>query len=142
MNPSREQIIAAMRVICDAVGEFHEKFGVEERKTPGFPSEEIQNLRWGLEQEESSELIEADDDYDLPGVLDGIGDLIVVLVGRARVYGLPLPEAFAEICASNLSKLGDDGKPIYREDSKVMKGPNFRAPDIAGILRAHGWEAK
>ena len=86
--------------------------------------------------EEFYELITALNNDDLVELADGMADLIVVVCGTALSYGIPLDEVFAEVHLSNMSKLGEDGKPIYREDGKVLKGPYYHPPDIQGVLDA------
>lgn len=119
------------------IGEFHTKFGVAEYSLEYGPPREIQQLRYELVKEESKELRDAIQQRDIVKIADGCADLIVVTVGCARVYGIPLRKVWDEVHRSNLSKLGGDGRPIYRADGKVLKGPDFSPPDIEGIL-AHG----
>ncbi len=119
------------------MGKFNAAFGVVEGETPGFPDlDEVIKLRKALIREEQRELFEAIDARDLVEVADGVGDLLFVVIGLARVFGLKdkLDAIMAEIFRSNMSKLGEDGLPVLREDGKITKGPNYSPPDIAGIL--------
>jgi predicted HAD superfamily Cof-like phosphohydrolase len=93
-------------------------------------------LRIGLMAEEVAEYLDAELDDDLVGVADALGDIGVIADGTALAYGIPLDEVRKEIHRANMSKLGEDGKPILREDGKVLKGPNYSPPDIAAILEA------
>lgn len=117
--------------------EFHETYDCARSKVPGFPDKEIMDLRDRLLDEERDELRKAQEERDLVEVADAIGDMIYILIGTAVAYGIPIDEVFNEIHASNMSKLGSDGKPIYREDGKVLKGENYFKPDIAGILERY-----
>ncbi|GAP63704.1 hypothetical protein ARMA_2127 [Ardenticatena maritima] len=116
------------------VREFHERFGVEIADAPTLPPPHLRELRLRLIQEEMEELCEAARQEDLPAIARELADLLYVCYGMALVYGLPIHEVFAEIHASNMSKLGPDGEPIRREDGKVLKGPNFRPPNVAALL--------
>jgi predicted HAD superfamily Cof-like phosphohydrolase len=127
------------------VKEFHEKFGLEVREEPidikelhphgSTSSSPLWRLRDALHAEEYAELRTAMvDDEDLVGVADAICDLIYVLCGTAVSFGIPLDECFTEVQRSNMSKLGEDGKPIVRDDGKILKGPNFSEPDLHTII--------
>lgn len=129
----------------ESVRKFHEAYGLEINDEPldikqlhphgASSSSPLWRLRSKLHDEELNELIEAmDEDDDLVGVADAICDLIYVLCGTAVSFGIPLDECFAEVQRSNMSKLGDDGKPITREDGKILKGPNFYEPDLRTII--------
>ena len=111
-----------------------ETFGQDVKKDPDFPSEETQKLRLELIAEELEEMWEAIEDKDLVGVADALTDILYVTYGAGHAFGIDLDRCFAEVQRSNMSKLGEDGKPIYREDGKVLKGPNFSAPDIGKFL--------
>lgn len=113
------------------VREFHEASNTLVNDVPGW-DENVHQLRMALHQEEYMELLVAMHDRNLVGTADGIADLIYVLCGTALAFGIPLNEVFAEVHRSNMTK-GDGSK---RDDGKIMKGPNFRPPDIAGILEA------
>lgn len=118
------------------VRKFHEAFGIECPTTPTIPSREVCALRIALIQEELNELKEAFDDNDIIAVADALGDLSVVVDGSYDACGLSeYKESLSEeIFNSNMSKLGEDGKPIHREDGKVLKGPNYFKPNIARVL--------
>ena len=94
------------------------------------------NLRFNLMKEENEEYLEAANNNDMVEVADALGDMLYILCGTIIEHGMQhkIDEVFSEIQNSNMSKLGDDGNPIYREDGKVLKGPNYFKPDIKGIL--------
>ncbi len=120
-----------------AVKEFHEAFGLGVKEAPKANlSEEKIKLRYNLMAEENDEYLEAAQDNDLVEVADALGDMLYILCGTILEHGMQykIEEVFNEIQKSNMSKLGADGKPIYREDGKVMKGPNYFEPDILSIL--------
>ena len=121
----------------DRVKIFHETYGLPVKDAPHITDKKTNQLRINLLEEEVSELKEALENNDLVEVLDALTDIQYVLDGAYLSFGLQhLKEtAFAEVQRSNLSKLGLDGKPIRREsDGKVMKGPNYSAPDLAQFL--------
>ena len=97
---------------------------------------QILNLRHKLMAEENEEYLEAANNNDLVEVADALGDMLYILCGTILTHGMQhiIEDVFAEIQDSNMSKLGLDGKPIYREDGKVMKGPNYRRPDLKQFL--------
>lgn len=120
-----------------AVEQFHEAFGIENNHQP--TTELTQNdieLRHRLMQEENEEYLEAAKNGDLIEVADALGDMLYILCGTILKHGLQhkIGEVFQEIQRSNMSKLDKDGKPIYREDGKVMKSELYFKPDIKGIL--------
>ena len=121
----------------NAVAKFHDAFGIESADSP---SVNIQDqtilLRYNLMKEENDEYLEAAQKNDLVEVADALGDMLYILCGTILSHGMQhkITEVFKEIQRSNMSKLGPDGKPIYREDGKVLKGPNYFKPDIAAIL--------
>jgi NTP pyrophosphatase (non-canonical NTP hydrolase) len=98
--------------------------------------DEVKALRCALIEEEAQEFREAIEADDIVGVADAIADLLYVVYGAARTFGLPVREIFSEVHRSNMTKLDDNGEPILRADGKVMKGPNFSAPDLAPLLEA------
>jgi len=117
------------------VAEFHEAFGVAERQHPGWPTSERRDLRYKLIHEEVvNELLPALRRNDIIEIADGAADAIVVIIGTCLEYGVPIERVFAEVMRANMSKLGPDGRPIYREDGKVLKGPNYTPPNISGVL--------
>lgn len=126
-----------MQKQLDAVAAFHNAFGVGMANTPvGNISKEINELRHKLMAEENNEYLEAANTNDLVEVADALGDMLYILCGTILSHGMQhiIEEVFDEIQDSNMSKLGADGKPIYREDGKVMKGPNYRRPDLKQFL--------
>ena len=126
-----------MKSKIDAVALFHESFGLGissvMRADLGFQKNE---LRFNLMDEENKEYFEAAQQGDLVEVADALGDMLYILCGTILEHGLQykIEEVFNEIQRSNMSKLGANGRPIYREDGKVMKGPNYFKPDIEKIL--------
>lgn len=116
------------------VREFMEAFGQEVKKTPEFPDSKTVQLRSDLIEEEFHELQEAVLKKDIVGVADALTDLLYVVYGAGHAYGIDLDNCFREVHASNMSKLGEDGKPIYREDGKVLKGPNYWEPNLHEVL--------
>lgn len=119
--------------------EFHETYNAARSRVPALPPEEheLRTLRKRLLEEEFHEYLEGEANNDLREIADALGDIIYIAYGTAVAYGLPMKEIFDEIHRSNMSKLGEDGKPIYREDGKVLKGPNYTPPDIASIIARH-----
>ncbi|MBL7947146.1 MAG: nucleoside triphosphate pyrophosphohydrolase family protein [Flavobacteriales bacterium] len=116
---------------------FHDAFGISNATEPkGDIGDRDALLRYKLIREENEEYLEAALKGDLVEVADALGDILYILCGTLLKHGLEhkIDEVFREIQRSNMSKLGADGKPIYREDGKVMKGPNYFKPDIASIL--------
>ena len=116
------------------VQEFMETFGQEVKKQPSFSSEKINNLRFELIKEELNELKEALDNKDLLEVADALTDILYVTYGAGHAFGIDLDGCFQEVQNSNMSKLDQDGKPIYNESGKVMKGPNYFKPDLSKYL--------
>lgn len=114
----------------DMVGDFMETFGQEVKTEAEFPDNETIALRLELIQEELNELREAIGNADLVEVADALTDILYVTYGAGHAFGINLDKCFEEVQASNMSKLGEDGKPIYREDGKVLKGPNFFEPNL------------
>ncbi len=117
------------------VQEFMETFGQEVKKKPSFSSEKINNLRFELIKEELNELKEALDNKDLLEVADALTDILYVTYGAGHAYGIDLDKCFNEVQNSNMSKLGLDGKPIYNENGKVMKGLNYFKPNLNKFLK-------
>lgn len=117
------------------VGEFMDSFGQEVKETPEWPSDNIIGLREKLIAEEFREYKEAVEKRDMVAIADALSDLLYVVYGAGHAYGIDLDLTFNLVHDSNMSKLGPDGKPIYREDGKVMKGPNFYEPDLTVILK-------
>ncbi|MDP2686563.1 MAG: nucleoside triphosphate pyrophosphohydrolase family protein [Aequorivita sp.] len=120
-----------------AVSEFHKAFGLGMKETPTANLGIEKNLlRYELMREENEEYLEAANNDDLVEVADALGDMLYILCGTIIEHGMQhkIEEVFNEIQRSNMSKLGADGKPIYREDGKVLKGPNYFKPNIQSIL--------
>ena len=116
----------------DMVEEFMNAFGQDVETEPQWTG--VAELRYELIREELEEMREALDSRDLVGVADALTDLLYVVYGAGHAFGLNLDETFNEVHRSNMSKLGEDGKPIYREDGKVLKGPNYSPPDLKKVL--------
>ena len=114
---------------------FMQTFGQEVKSKPSFSSEKINDLRYNLIKEELGELKKAMDDKDLLEVADALTDILYVTYGAGVAFGIDLDKCFEEVQNSNMSKLGDDGKPIYNEAGKVMKGPNYFKPDLSKIVK-------
>ena len=126
-----------MKNKLSSVTEFHKAFGLGVNNTPTTKIDEsTMNLRFSLMEEENKEYIEAVKNNDIIEVADALGDMLYILCGTIITHGMQhvIDQVFEEIQSSNMSKLGSDGKPIYREDGKVLKGPNYFRPDIAKIL--------
>ena len=122
----------------EAVQLVHEAFNLVVNHKPTVEvSEKIKELRFNLMKEENEEYFEAVKNNDLIEVADALGDMLYILCGTILTHGLQhkITEVFEEIQRSNMSKLGQDGNPIYREDGKVMKGPNYFKPNIEAILK-------
>ena len=120
-----------------AVHEFHTAFGLGIQNSPTAKLEINRNLlRYKLMREENEEYLDAANNKDLVEVADALGDMLYILCGTIIEHGMQhtIEEVFNEIQKSNMSKLGADGKPIFREDGKVLKGPNYFKPDINSIL--------
>ena len=109
---------------------FMETFGQEVKTKPSFSSEKVNTLRYELIKEELEELKEALDNKDLLEVADALTDILYVTYGAGHAFGIDLDKCFEEVQNSNMSKLSEDGKPIYNESGKVMKGPKYFKPDL------------
>lgn len=120
----------------EKVGDFMEAFGQRVEMEPTWPDFNTRELRLELIQEELEELSDAVADRDMIQIADALTDLLYVVYGAGHTFGLDLDECFQEVHRSNMSKLGENGRPIYREDGKVMKGPGYFEPDLEGILGA------
>ncbi|WP_394970584.1 hypothetical protein [uncultured Croceitalea sp.] len=126
-----------MKEKIEAVEKFHKAFGLGVNKKPKADLGRTKNLlRFNLMDEENKEYMEAAENNDLVEVADALGDMLYILCGTILEHGMQhkIEEVFEEIQRSNMSKLGGDGKPIYREDGKVLKGPNYFKPNIKSIL--------
>ena len=120
----------------ELVGDFMEAFGQDVQFEPTWPDFNTRELRLELIQEELDELSDAVADRDMIQIADALTDLLYVVYGAGHAFGIDLDECFQEVHASNMSKLGPNGKPIHREDGKVMKGPGYFEPDLENILGA------
>ena len=109
-------------------------FGQEVKKKPSLSTDKINNLRSNLIEEELNEFKEAISKKDLKEVADALTDILYVTYGAGHAFGINLDDCFEEVQKSNMSKLGNDGKPIYNEHGKVMKGPNYFKPDLNKFL--------
>ena len=118
----------------ERVKKFMETFGQEIKENAEFPSDKIASLRHDLINEELDELKEAMDNNDIKEVADALTDILYVTYGAGHSFGVDLDKCFDEVQRSNMSKLGEDGNPIYNELGKVMKGPNYSAPDLKKII--------
>ncbi|KIQ24939.1 MULTISPECIES: pyrophosphohydrolase domain-containing protein [Flavobacterium] len=126
-----------MKKQIDAVKEFHTAFKIGHSETPIADLGETKKyLRYNLMKEENEEYLDAVQKNDLVEIADALGDMMYILCGTIIEHGLQdkIEAVFDEIQRSNMSKLGEDGQPIYREDGKVMKGPNYFKPDFSKLL--------
>ena len=119
----------------EKVGTFMKTFGQEVKQSPAFSSDKINNLRLSLIKEELDELIEAMNKKDLVEVADALTDILYVTYGAGHAFGINLDKCFEEVQNSNMSKLDINGKPIYDEKGKVMKGPNYFKPDLSKFIK-------
>ena len=113
---------------------FMETFGQEVKNKPSFSTDKINSLRYDLIKEELEELKEAMENKDLLEVADAWTDILYVAYGAGHAFGIDLDKCFEEVQNSNMSKLGEDGKPIYNESGKVMKGPKYFKPDLTKFV--------
>ena len=118
----------------DKVGTFMKTFGQEVKTKPSFSTDKINKLRLDLIKEELSELTEAMNNKDLLEVADALTDILYVTYGAGHAFGINLDDCFEEVQNSNMSKLDENGKPIYNEHGKVMKGPNYFKPDLSKFV--------
>jgi len=119
----------------NSVKKFMEVFGQEVKTKSGFPSEKIVQLRYDLIKEELDEFAQAIKDKNLVEVADSLTDILYVTYGAGIAFGIDLDKCFDEVQRSNMSKLGKDGKPIYNDKGKVMKGPNYFQPDLSKFIK-------
>ena len=118
-----------------SVKKFMETFGQEVKEKAEFPSNKIVKLRYDLIKEELAEFEQAIKDKNLKEIADSLTDILYVTYGAGHAFGIDLDKCFDEVQRSNMSKLGQDGKPIYNENGKVMKGPNYFEPDLGKFLK-------
>ena len=119
----------------DDVKTFMQTFGQEVKNKAGFPKEKVIKLRFNLIKEELNELQEAITTKNLKEVADALTDILYVTYGAGHAYGIDLDKCFKEVQKSNMSKLGEDGKPIYNEKGKVMKGSKYFEPNLKQFLK-------
>ena len=113
---------------------FMKTFGQEVKDKPSLPDKKIQDLRYELIKEELDEFKQAIEDKNLKEVADALTDILYVTYGAGHAFGIDLDKCFDEVQSSNMSKLGSNGKPIYNESGKVMKGPNYFQPNLRKFL--------
>ena len=118
-----------------SVKKFMQTFGQEVKDKAEFPNDKIVQLRCELIKEEFEELNQAIKDKDIKEVADAITDILYVTYGAGHAFGIDLDKCFEEVQQSNMSKIGMNGKPIYNENGKVMKGPNYFKPDLNKFLK-------
>ena len=116
------------------VGTFMKTFGQDVKDKPAFSTDKINKLRIDLIKEELAELTEAMKNNDLLEVADALTDILYVTYGAGHAFGIDLDNCFEEVQNSNMSKLDENGKPIYNESGKVMKGPNYFKPDLSKFV--------
>ena len=114
---------------------FMQTFGQDVKSSPAFSTDKINNLRYNLIKEELAELKQALDNKDLLEVADALTDILYVTYGAGHAFGIDLDKCFDEVQNSNMSKLGSDGKPIYNDAGKVMKGPDYFKPDLSKFIK-------
>ncbi len=117
------------------VKNFMETFGQEVKSRPSLSSNKINILRYNLIKEELDEFKQALDNNDLLEVADALTDILYVTYGAGHAFGINLDACFQEVQNSNMSKLGNDGKPIHNDQGKVMKGPNYHKPDLSKFIK-------
>ena len=118
-----------------SVKKFMETFGQEVKNKAEFPSKKIQDLRISLIEEELSELKEAIENKDIKEVADALTDILYVTYGAGHAFGIDLDKCFDEVQSSNMSKLDENGKPIFNEHGKVLKGPNYFKPNLEKFVK-------
>ena len=118
----------------ESVKKFIETFGQEIKEKASFPNDKITSLRYELIKEELDEFKEAIDKKDIKEVADALTDILYVTYGAGHAFGIDLDKCFEEVQNSNMSKLGNDGKPIYNDKGKVMKGPNYFKPNLSKFV--------
>ena len=116
------------------VGTFMKTFGQEVKTKPSFSTDKINKLRFDLIKEELEELKEAMNNKDLLEVADALTDILYVTYGAGHAFGIDLDKCFDEVQNSNMSKLDENGKPLYNDSGKVMKGPNYFKPDLSKFV--------
>ena len=118
----------------ESVKKFMQTFGQEVKEKPGFPNNKIISLRYDLINEELAELKDAINKKDIKEVADALTDILYVTYGAGHAFGIDLDKCFDEVQNSNMSKLDENGRPIYNDSGKVMKGPNYFKPDLSKFI--------
>jgi predicted HAD superfamily Cof-like phosphohydrolase len=118
----------------EKVGDFMESFGQGVLVSPIFPSEKLALLRINLIEEELQELCDGINKGSMLEVADALTDILYVVYGAGHAFGIDLDDCFKEVHRSNMTKLGVDGKPVYREDGKILKGEGYEEPDLSGFV--------
>ena len=118
----------------DKIKKFMETFGQEVKTKPSFSTDKVNKLRYDLIKEELEELKEAMDNKDFLEVADALTDILYVTYGAGHAFGIDLDKCFQEVQNSNMSKLDENGKPVYNESGKVMKGPKYFKPDLSKFV--------
>ena len=118
----------------ESVKKFMETFGQEIKEKASFPNDKITSLRYELIKEELDEFKEAIDKKDIKEVADALTDILYVTYGAGHAFGINLDKCFEEVQNSNMSKLDENGNPIYNDSGKVMKGPNYFKPDLSKFV--------
>ena len=119
----------------EKVGDFMEAFGQEVLYIPTTPDFNLSALRLDLIEEEVQELRDGLANKSMLEIADALTDILYVVYGAGHAFGIDLDDCFHEVHSSNMTKLGADGRPLYRDDGKVMKGPNYREPDLTAFVR-------
>lgn len=129
-----------MKHITDSVQKFHDSYKVPAAQSPILVDHELALLRFKLMEEENQEYLDACMDQDLTEIADALGDKLYILAGTIITHGMQhiIVDVFNEIHRSNMSKLGEDGQPIFREDGKILKGPDYFKPDLKPIVDGKG----
>lgn len=135
-NTKTVEVLLDARFAQKSVREFHEAFGAPFADAPRMLTPERAQLRSSLIAEELEEYVAAVRDGDLVAVADALGDLLYVVYGTGVEHGIDLIPVFTEIHRSNMSKLGADGKPVLRDDGKILKGPDYSPPNLAAVVAA------
>lgn len=123
-----------MEKAFEQLWEFHEVYNCARSNTVKFSDDATREMRINILKEEWEEYLAAEEENDIVEVADALADIIYIAIGTAVSYGIPMDKIFNEVHASNMSKLDEDGNPIYREDGKILKGANYFKPDVKGIL--------
>lgn len=137
-EPWQNRDVSGPFSVSEAVADFHRAFGLPMQRRPGADIDPaLAQLRMDLVAEEVGEFMVASEKGDLVAIADALADIAYVVYGTALTYGIDLDSVLREVHRSNMSKLGADGKPLTREDGKVLKSDRYRPPDIASIINMH-----